>query len=163
MGWGSGTAEFPYLVSPLQAIQAQASTDGTQLVTSTTNEAIAGAAAAQQADVALVFINADAGEGYITVEGNPGDRLDLDPWHNGNDLVEAVAAVNRNTIVVIHSVGPLILERILASPNVVAIVWAGIPGQESGMLPQILRQSLIRRLIDARSHCVLLINLVCDR
>jgi len=29
-------------------------------------------------------------------------------------------------------VGPLILESILASPNVVAIVWAGIPGQESG-------------------------------
>jgi beta-glucosidase len=34
--------------------------------------------------------------------------------------------------VVIHSVGPLILETILALPNVVAVVWAGIPGQESG-------------------------------
>ena len=32
----------------------------------------------------------------------------------------------------IHSVGPLILESILASPNVIAVVWAGIPGQESG-------------------------------
>jgi beta-glucosidase len=29
-------------------------------------------------------------------------------------------------------VGPLILETILALPNVVAVVWAGIPGQESG-------------------------------
>ena len=44
----------------------------------------------------------------------------------------AVAAVNKKTVVVIHSVGPLILETILAQPNVVAVVWAGIPGQESG-------------------------------
>jgi beta-glucosidase len=34
--------------------------------------------------------------------------------------------------VVVHSVGPVILETILALPNVVAVVWAGIPGQESG-------------------------------
>ena len=54
------------------------------------------------------------------------------PWHNGNELVQAVANVNTNTIVVIHSVGPLILENILALPNVVSVVWAGIPGQESG-------------------------------
>ena len=40
--------------------------------------------------------------------------------------------MNKNTIVVVHSVGPLILESILSNPNVVAIVWAGIPGQESG-------------------------------
>jgi beta-glucosidase len=40
--------------------------------------------------------------------------------------------VNKKTIVVTHSVGPLILESILALPNVVAVVWAGIPGQESG-------------------------------
>lgn len=28
--------------------------------------------------------------------------------------------------------GPLILETILALTNVVAVVWAGVPGQESG-------------------------------
>ncbi len=58
--------------------------------------------------------------------------MNLDPWHSGNALVAAVAAVNKNTIVVIHSVGPLVLETILALPNVVAVVWAGIPGQDSG-------------------------------
>ena len=79
-----------------------------------------------------MFINADAGEGYITVEGAPGDRLNLDPWHNGNALVTAVANVGKPTIVVVHSVGPLILETILALPSVVAVVWAGLPGQESG-------------------------------
>lgn len=46
--------------------------------------------------------------------------------------MQAVAAVNRKTIVVVHSVGPIILETISALPNVVAIVWAHLPGQESG-------------------------------
>ncbi|KAF2096300.1 beta-D-glucoside glucohydrolase [Rhizodiscina lignyota] len=132
MGWGSGTDQFPYLVSPLDAIQAQASKDNTKLVLSTSNDVSAGGNAAKQADMALVFINADSGEGYITVEGNAGDRNDLNPWNNGNELVAAVAAVNKKTIVVIHSVGPLILESILSNKNVVGIVWAGIPGQETG-------------------------------
>lgn len=69
---------------------------------------------------------------YITVEGNVGDRNNLDPWHNGNELVKSVAAVNKNVIVVVHSVGAITLETILAQPSVKAIVWAGLPGQESG-------------------------------
>ncbi|KAJ5579311.1 CAZyme family GH3 [Penicillium hetheringtonii] len=132
MGWGSGTAEFPYLVGPLDAIQKQAAQDGTTIITSTTDDSTAAAEAARKAETAIVFINSDAGEGYITVEGNPGDRNNLDPWHNGNALVQAVAAANKNVIVVVHSVGPVILETILAQPSVKAIIWAGIPGQESG-------------------------------
>ena len=132
MGWGSGTAQFPYLVAPLDAIKPQATTDGTTVVTSTTDDTTAGASAAAKADTAIVFITADSGEGYITVEGNAGDRNNLDPWHSGNALVTAVAQANKNTIVVVHSVGPVILETILQQPNVQAVVWAGIPGQESG-------------------------------
>ncbi|KAH8649701.1 beta-D-glucoside glucohydrolase [Tricladium varicosporioides] len=132
MGWGSGTAEFPYLIGPYDAIKAQATIDGTTLTTSVTDDPTAGATAAKAAATALVFINSDAGEGYLTVEGAFGDRLNLDPWHKGNDLVAAVANTGKPTIVVVHSVGPLILEPILALPTVVAVVWAGIPGQESG-------------------------------
>lgn len=66
------------------------------------------------------------------MEGNAGDRNNLDPWHNGNELVQAVAGANKNVVVVCHSVGPVILETILAQPNVKAIVWPGLPGQESG-------------------------------
>jgi len=121
-----------YLVAPLDAIQTQAASDGTTLTTSTVDTPSAGAAAASAAATAIVFINSDSGEGYITVEGAAGDRLNLDPWHSGNALVTAVANVGKPTIVVIHSVGPLILETILALPSVVAIVWAGIPGQETG-------------------------------
>ncbi|CAG8370383.1 unnamed protein product [Penicillium salamii] len=132
MGWGSGTAQYPYLIDPLSAIQGQAEKDGTQIVQSTTDSTADGASAAAAADAAVVFISSDAGEGYITVEGHAGDRNNLDPWHNGNELVKAVAANNENVIVVVHSVGPIILETILAQPSVKAIVWAGLPGQESG-------------------------------
>ncbi|KAF7182719.1 hypothetical protein CNMCM7691_002380 [Aspergillus felis] len=132
MGWGSGTAQFPYLVGPLDAIQKRATADGTNIVPSTTDDPTAGASAAAAAETAIVFINSDSGEGYITVEGNQGDRNNLDPWHNGNELVKAVAAASKNVIVVVHSVGPIILETILAQPSVKAIVWAGLPGQESG-------------------------------
>jgi beta-glucosidase len=119
-------------VAPLDAIRTQASADGTTLTTSTTDSTSSGASAASAAATAIVFINSDSGEGYITVEQNAGDRNNLDPWHSGNALVTAVANVGKPTIVVIHSVGPLILETILALPNVVSVVWAGIPGQESG-------------------------------
>lgn len=132
MGWGSGAVDYPYLISPLDAIRAQAKDDGTQVVTSTTNSLEDGAEAAAAAETAIVFVNANSGEGYITVDGVAGDRPNLNPWYFGNELVEAVAAVNRKTIVVIHSVGPIILERILAQENVIAVVWAGLPGQESG-------------------------------
>lgn len=121
-----------YLSAPLDAIKTRASSDGTTITTSTVDTPSAGAAAASAAATAIVFINSDSGEGYITVEGVAGDRNNLNPWHSGNDLVTAVSNTGKPTIVVVHSVGPLVLEPILALPSVVAIVWAGLPGQESG-------------------------------
>jgi beta-glucosidase len=61
-----------------------------------------------------------------------GDRRDLRLWHGGDELVEAVARAGVPTVVVVHSVGPVLLERVLAQPSVKAVVWAGLPGQESG-------------------------------
>ncbi|KAI1299578.1 glycoside hydrolase family 3 protein [Xylaria venustula] len=132
MGWGSGTASYPYFVAPADAIKTRAATDGTTVTISSTDSTSSVSSAVSGADAALVFITSDSGEGYITVEGNAGDRNNLDPWHSGNDLVKAVAAINTNVIVVVHSVGPIILETILAQPNVKAIVWAGLPSQENG-------------------------------
>jgi beta-glucosidase len=59
-------------------------------------------------------------------------RNNLLAWHNGDALVAAVAAANARTIVVIHSVGPIIMESFVNLPGVMAVVWAGLPGQESG-------------------------------
>ena len=133
MGWGSGTAEFPYLVDPLSAFSLQARKDHSTLDWHFNDTDLEGAAAvATPAEVVVVGINADSGEQYITVEGNEGDRNDLLPWHNGTELVLAVAAVNNNTIVVVHSVGPVIMEEWIDHPNITAVLWPGLPGQESG-------------------------------
>ncbi|KAI0188629.1 glycosyl hydrolase family 3 N terminal domain-containing protein [Xylaria flabelliformis] len=132
MGWGSGTAPYPYFSAPSDAIKARAQADGTQVTVSSTDSTGSVSGAVNGADAAIVFITSDSGEGYLTVEGVAGDRNNLDPWHSGNDLVKAVAAINKNVIVVVHSVGPIILETILAQPNVKAIVWAGMPSQENG-------------------------------
>lgn len=70
---------------------------------------------------ALVFISSDSGEGYITVDGNEGDRKNLTAWHGGDQLVLAVAAQNNNTIVIVNSVGPLITEAWIEHPNVTAV------------------------------------------
>ncbi|KAG9103307.1 hypothetical protein FRC06_011443 [Ceratobasidium sp. 370] len=132
-GWGSGTAEYPYLINPLDAIKTKASSIGATVTSSTSDtDLTAAATAARGKDVALVFISADSGEGYITVEGNAGDRNDLKAWHNGDALVAAVAAVNKNTIVVVHSVGQIIMEPWIDHVNVTAVLWAGLQGQEAG-------------------------------
>ncbi|KAF8609380.1 beta-glucosidase [Ceratobasidium sp. AG-I] len=132
-GWGSGTAEYPYLVNPLDAIKTKASSIGATVTSSLSDtDLTAAATAARGKDVALVFISADSGEGYITVEGNAGDRNDLKAWHGGDALVAAVAAVNKNTVVVVHSVGQIIMESWIDHANVTAVLWAGLQGQEAG-------------------------------
>lgn len=132
MGWGSGTVDLTYLVAPHDAIKERVEAEGGSVTLSGNDDPNQGAQAAQGADVALVFVMANSGEGYLEVDGNAGDRNNLDPWHNGNALVQAVAAANPNTIVVAHSTGPIILESILQNEGVKGIVWAGLPGQENG-------------------------------
>ncbi|KAF2261483.1 glycoside hydrolase family 3 protein [Lojkania enalia] len=132
MGWGSGSATLPYVSSPADTITTRAKKDGTTVTLSASDTASQGRSTAQNAEVAIVFITADSGEAYITVEGHAGDRKDLFAWHNGEALVKAVAEVNKNVIVVVHTVGPIILEGFADLSNVKAILWAGLPGQEAG-------------------------------
>lgn len=91
-GWGSGTADFTYLISPLEALQKQALKDRTQFSWFLEDYNLDGASAlAVNKDVAIVFIASDAGEEYITVDGNVGDRNNITAWKGGDDLVLAVA------------------------------------------------------------------------
>lgn len=134
MGWGSGTANFPYLVSPDAALQAQALKDGSRYESVLSNYATSQTKAlVSQANVtAVVFVNADSGEGYINVDGNMGDRKNLTLWKGGDNLVKNVSSWCSNTIVVIHSPGPVLISEWYNNPNITAILWAGLPGQESG-------------------------------
>lgn len=84
------------------------------------------------ADACLVFGNADSGEGYLTVDGNAGDRNNLTLWGAGETLIKRVAGACDNTVVVLHTVGPVLVEDWIDHPNVTAVLWAGLPGQESG-------------------------------
>uniref|UniRef100_UPI003CC92269 beta-glucosidase n=1 Tax=Thermoascus aurantiacus TaxID=5087 RepID=UPI003CC92269 len=134
MGWGSGTADFPYLVTPEQAIQNEILSKGKGLVSAVTDNGALDQMeqVASQASVSIVFVNADSGEGYICVDGNEGDRKNLTLWKGGEEVIKTVAANCNNTIVVMHTVGPVLIDEWYDNPNVTAIVWAGLPGQESG-------------------------------
>ena len=46
--------------------------------------------------------------------------------------MQNVSALCNNTILVIHSVGPVLIEDYKNNENITAILWAGIPGEQSG-------------------------------
>lgn len=87
-------------------------------------------------DLCLVFVNADAGEGYLSHDGVSGDRNDLFPQKGGDKLVQAVAencgSGKGSTVVVVHSVGPVVVERWIDLQNVKGLLFSHLPGQESG-------------------------------
>ncbi|KAJ3326636.1 hypothetical protein HDU93_002356, partial [Gonapodya sp. JEL0774] len=127
-GWGSGTTKFPYLIAPVDGITEKAKVQSIKVLA--TNDNGVAVSTAQKADIAVVFGFAVSGEGYITIDGHYGDRNDLNLFHNGDALVKAIADVQK-TIVVIHSPGP-VLAPWADHPNITAIIYAGMPGQESG-------------------------------
>ncbi|PKK55100.1 hypothetical protein CI102_135 [Trichoderma harzianum] len=128
-GWGSGTVDYPYLDDPITAITAAASN-----VTFYNTDSVPSIGQVSASDIAIVFISSDAGENTYTVEGNHGDRdaSGLYAWHNGDQLVQDAASKFSNVIVVIHTVGPLILENWIDLPSVKAVLIAHLPGQEAG-------------------------------
>ncbi|KAL7271296.1 hypothetical protein RUND412_005956 [Rhizina undulata] len=133
MGWGSGSDNFPYLITPLEAIKARAIQQGSVVQSVLDDYAYAQINnTARQASVCLTFVKADSGEGYVSVNGNEGDRNNLTLWFDGDTLVNTVASYCNNTVVVIHAPGPVLLEAFIDHPNVTAVLFAGFPGQESG-------------------------------
>lgn len=129
MGWGSGTANYPYLDAPIDAIKRKAAN-----VTYYATDSFPSGITALASDIAMVFINSDSGENQYTVEGNNGDRSSsgLYAWHGGDALVEAAAAQYTTVIVVVHTVGPILVENWIDLPSVKAVVFAHLPGQEAG-------------------------------
>ncbi|KAI0665792.1 glycoside hydrolase family 3 C-terminal domain-containing protein [Trametes maxima] len=69
MGWGSGTAQSPYLLSPLEAIHARTAP-----------------ATALDQDVALVFVNVQPGEGTQARSSRPVVVHSVEPWIVGPNV-----------------------------------------------------------------------------
>ncbi|KAK6821233.1 glycosyl hydrolase family 3 N terminal domain-containing protein [Apiospora arundinis] len=135
-GWGSGAVEFPYLITPVEKLADEwKNKDEVDLTTHLTNE-IPKPEDLKSRDICIVFANADGGEGFIASDGVRGDRPDLFLQKGGDDLILAVAkdcgGGNGEVLVVIHTVGPVIMEKWIEHPNVKAVVLANLPGQESG-------------------------------
>ena len=132
-GWGSGTSNFPYLISPHHGITDRARKDGIDVRWTfddwDTETAIA---TANLADAAIVFVSSNSGEAHLNVDGNQGDRNNLTLWKNGAELIKAVADHHNNVIVVVNAVGPVDMLPWAEHQNVTAIIFAGLPGQESG-------------------------------
>lgn len=124
-----GTANYPYLDAPIDAIRRKVAN-----VTYYSSDTFPSGLTAAPGDVAMVFINSDSGENQDTVEGNLGDRSasGLYAWHNGDALVQAAAAMYSTVIVVVHTVGPILVENWIGLPSVTAVVFAHLPGQEAG-------------------------------
>lgn len=144
-GWGSGAVEFHHLTTPADAIKQtfnQSKIGWYEYLTNkppfdTEEKTISGL------DLCIVFANADAGEGFTADDGVRGDRNDLTLQKGGDDLIVRTAAKcgggKGDVVVVIHSVGPVVMEKWIDLPNVKAVLLANLPGQESGAaLAQVL-------------------------
>jgi beta-glucosidase len=133
MAWGSGTANFPCLITPDTAIQNEVVANGGFYESSLNNWDLEPMGKlARRANVSIVFANSNSGEWYAEVGGNLGDRNNLTFWANTDEAIERVSSNCTNTILVVHSTGPVLLEKYKQNPNITAILWAGLPGQESG-------------------------------
>ena len=143
LGYGSGTTTFNYTISPIEGIREIAKNRGIDIVESgrldyTDEDCVhieaqedfdMGEKAAKEAEVAIVFAKADSGEEYGYVENTIGDRPDLDLWHGANLLIQKVAKVNKNIIVVIDA--PAVVN-VPWLDDVKAVIFSGFPGAEAG-------------------------------
>jgi beta-glucosidase len=152
LGWGSGTTTFTYQVAPFDAINATAVYFGWNVTYSTQSEGDYSNGdgtysekeikevlnfdpnICNNSDVTLVFIGANSGEEYIIVEHNIGDRNDLDPWHNGTQLVERVLEVCSNSKIVLVVLGPATvnIRQWIHNDNIQAILFGGMLGTQGG-------------------------------
>jgi beta-glucosidase len=122
VGGGSGANTGPYLSAPLDALQQRAYESNSLLMWDTSVSPYS-RGLMEASDACLVFINAFATESM----DRPGLREDY-----SDGLVKQVASTCSNTIVVIHNAGTRLVDQFADHENVTAIVFAHLPGQESG-------------------------------
>ncbi|KAI8945933.1 glycoside hydrolase family 3 C-terminal domain-containing protein [Xylaria longipes] len=119
-GGGSGGNQPAYVSSPFEALSLRAYEDGTSLWWDFHN---GNPQVDQSSDACIVVGNAFASEGW--------DRLGLhDDFTDA--LITNVASRCNNTIVVFHNAGVRLVDQFIDHPNVTALIFAHLPGQDSG-------------------------------
>jgi beta-glucosidase len=85
-------------------------------------------ALAASADVVVLFVGTDD-----RTANEEADRLTLVLPGNQYELINAVSAVNPNTIVVMQTLGMVEVDQFKDNPNVAGIIWTGFNGQAQGV------------------------------
>ena len=136
-GGGSGANAPAYVSAPFDAISEQAYQDDTALYWDFTINSEP--AVDPASDACLVFINAFASEGHDR-PGLRGNSPSLLPqWAKltltddfSDALIQNVADSCSNTIVTIHNAGIRLVDQWIDHPNITAVIFAHLPGQDSG-------------------------------
>ncbi|CAP96229.1 putative beta-glucosidase M [Penicillium chrysogenum] len=121
-GGGSGAVTPVYMSSPFDALEKRARREGTQLFWDFNTEN-ATSNINSNSDACLVFLNAASSEGV--------DRPSVRDSFS-DSLVKNIAADCDNTIVTIHNAGVRLVDEWIEHPNVTAVIFAHLPGQDSG-------------------------------
>ena len=119
-GTGSSYVTPSSVISPLSGITSRAGSAATVTSYSGTDPTQA-AATAQQAQVAIVFASYSEGEGS--------DLTNISLPNGQDAMIEAVAAANPNTIVVLNTGGPVLMPWL---SSVKGVLEAWYPGQDDG-------------------------------
>ncbi|KAF9875440.1 hypothetical protein CkaCkLH20_07260 [Colletotrichum karsti] len=135
---GSAMGSLSHLTTPLQLFNQRAAADGFMLrwwlndTSTATSSGMKGSGTeltesttgvADLSDACVVFLNAWGGEGA--------DREELANAEQ-DALVLTVADVCNNTIVVINTIGPRLVDAWIEHENVTGVLYGGALGQESG-------------------------------
>ncbi|KAH8131339.1 hypothetical protein ACSS6W_003231 [Trichoderma asperelloides] len=119
-GGGSGAITPALAVSPFEALKMRAYQDGTAIF----NDFISDRPSIEpSSDACIVFGNAWASEGS--------DRPAIQDDYS-DSLIKSVADQCNKTVVIFHNAGPRLVDGFIDHPNVTAVIFAHLPGQESG-------------------------------
>lgn len=119
-GGGSGSNTPPYIDAPFNAFQHRAKQDGSFLSWDFYSQNPGVNAAS---DACVVFVNEQSSEGW--------DRPNLANSYT-DQLIANVAEKCNNTMVVIHNAGVRLVDAWIEHPNITAVIFAHLPGQDFG-------------------------------
>lgn len=123
-GGGSGHVTAGYVVTPLDGIRARASAKGIQVSNSTDSDDLDKAVEVAKAAAVTIVVAA-------TTTGEASDRSSLELDNNADALIQAVAKVSKNVIVLLQIPGAVLMPwRNLGSVKAIAALFLG--GQETG-------------------------------